>query len=92
MGIEGTVIVVFVVNSDGAVSDVEILRGIGGYCDEEAIRVVENSPKWEPGKQRGRIVNVRMRMPIRFKLATEPTVDNNTESQEGIEFPLNIKF
>ncbi|MFD2201550.1 energy transducer TonB [Shivajiella indica] len=68
MGVEGTVYVVFVVNTDGSVQDVEILRGIGGGCDEEALRVVSNAPKWTPGKQRGRPVRVRMRLPIRFKL------------------------
>ena len=68
LGIEGTVIVVFVVNSDGSLSDIEILRGIGGGADEEAIRVIENAPNWTPGSQRGRVVNTRMRLPIRFKL------------------------
>ena len=68
MGIEGTVYVVFVVNTDGTVQDVELLRGIGGGCDEEALRVVKGAPKWTPGKQRGRPVRVRMRLPIRFKL------------------------
>ncbi len=68
MGIEGTVYVVFVVNTDGSIQDVEILRGIGGGCDEEALRVVSGAPKWNPGKQRGRPVRVRMRLPIRFKL------------------------
>lgn len=68
MGIEGTVYVVFVVNTDGSIQDVELLRGIGGGCDEEAIRVVANAPKWTPGKQRGRPVRVRMRLPVRFKL------------------------
>jgi protein TonB len=69
MGIEGTVIVVFVVNTDGSIQDVDVLRGIGGGCDEEAIRVVSAAPKWEPGKQRGRPVRTRMRLPIRFKLS-----------------------
>ncbi|UJP63316.1 energy transducer TonB [Mongoliitalea daihaiensis] len=68
MGIEGTVYVVFVVNTDGSIQDVELLRGIGGGCDEEAIRVVSSAPKWSPGKQRGRPVRVRMRLPVRFKL------------------------
>lgn len=68
MGIEGTVYVVFVVNTDGTIQDVELLRGIGGGCDEEAIRVVSSAPKWTPGKQRGRPVRVRMRLPVRFKL------------------------
>lgn len=69
MGIEGTVYVVFVVNTDGSIQDVEILRGIGGGCDEEAMRVVRNAPNWQPGKQRGKPVRVKMRLPIRFKLS-----------------------
>jgi protein TonB len=68
MGVEGSVIVVFVVNTDGSIQDVEVLRGIGGGCDEEALRVVSGAPKWTPGKQRGRPVRVRMRLPIKFKL------------------------
>lgn len=69
MGIEGTVIVVFVINTDGSISDVEVLRGIGGGADEAAIQVVENSPNWEPAKQKDRVVNSRMRLPVRFKLS-----------------------
>ncbi|WP_297336293.1 M56 family metallopeptidase [Algoriphagus sp.] len=68
-GIEGTVIVVFVVNTDGSIQDVDILRGLGAGLDEEAIKVVQNAPNWEPGKQRGREVRTRMRLPIRFKLS-----------------------
>lgn len=68
MGVEGTVYVVFEVRADGTVKNVEILRGIGAGCDEEALRVINKSPNWNPGKQRGRTVNVRMRLPIRFKL------------------------
>ncbi|MEK0442997.1 MAG: hypothetical protein RL403_1975, partial [Bacteroidota bacterium] len=68
MGVEGTVIVVFVINTDGSIQDVEVLRGIGGGCDEEAVKIVKAAPKWEPGKQRGKAVRTRMRLPIRFKL------------------------
>lgn len=78
MGVEGTVIVVFVVNSDGTLSDVEILRGIGAGADEEAVRVVENAADWTPGSQRGRTINTRMRLPIRFKLA------GSTQKEEPI--------
>ncbi|MFW6019504.1 MAG: energy transducer TonB [Bacteroidales bacterium] len=67
-GIEGTVYVTFVVEPDGSVTDVRVLRGIGGGCDEEAVRVVRNMPKWEPGKQRGKKVRVQFNMPIRFQL------------------------
>ena len=69
MGVEGSVILVFVINTDGTIQDVEVLRGIGGGCDEEAIKIVKNAPKWEPGKQRGRAVRTRMRLPIKFKLS-----------------------
>ncbi|MFW6226676.1 MAG: energy transducer TonB [Bacteroidota bacterium] len=67
-GIEGTVYVTFVVEKDGTVTQVRILRGIGGGCDEEALRVVRNMPKWNAGKQRGRPVRTQFNMPIRFKL------------------------
>lgn len=68
MGIDGTVYAVFEIRTDGSVHNIELLRGIGGGCDEEAMRVIAASPKWNPGKQRGRVVNVRMRIPIRFQL------------------------
>jgi periplasmic protein TonB len=68
MGVEGTVYISFVVNTDGSISDVELMRGIGAGCDEEAIRVINNAPAWKPGKQSSRPVRVRMRLPIRFKL------------------------
>ena len=68
IGVEGTVIVVFVINTDGSIQDVEVLRGIGGGCDEEAVKIVKAAPKWSPGKQRGKPVRTRMRLPIRFKL------------------------
>jgi TonB family protein len=68
LGIEGTVIVVFVINKDGSIRDAEILRGIGGGADEEAIRVVMESPNWSPAYQRERPVASRMRLPVRFKL------------------------
>jgi protein TonB len=57
-----------VVNTDGTVSDFELLKGIGGGCDEEAIRIVKNSPKWTPGMQVGKAVRTRMRLPINFTL------------------------
>jgi len=67
-GIQGRVFVTFVVETDGRVTDVKILRGIGGGCDEEAVRVIKNMPKWVPGKQRGKSVRVQFNMPILFKL------------------------
>jgi len=67
-GIQGTVYVTFVVEPNGTVSDVRVLRGIGGGCDEEAIRVIKSMPRWEPGKQRGKPVRVQFNMPIKFTL------------------------
>lgn len=68
-GIQGTVYLTFIVERNGSVTDVKILRAVGGGCDEEAIRVVENMPKWSPGKQRGKPVRVQFNMPIKFTLA-----------------------
>lgn len=67
-GISGTVYVSFVVDSKGKVTDVKVLRGIGGGCDEEAIRVIRLMPHWHPGKQAGKPVRVQFTMPIRFTL------------------------
>jgi len=68
MNIEGKVFVQFVVGKDGGLTDVVVIRGIGGGCDEEAIRVVKLSPTWKAGKQRGRPVRVKMVLPITFKI------------------------
>ncbi len=69
MGVEGTVFLVFEIDRQGKIKNPEILRGIGGGCDEEALRVIQQSPDWLPGLQNGKKVNVRMRLPIRFKLS-----------------------
>ncbi|SDL99753.1 protein TonB [Catalinimonas alkaloidigena] len=66
--ISGTVYVQFVVEKDGALTDVQVAKGIGYGCDEEALRVVRSAPAWQPGRQRGRPVRVRMVVPIRFTL------------------------
>jgi periplasmic protein TonB len=68
MGIEGKVFVQFVVDKDGTINDVKAVKGIGAGCDEEAVRVLRQAPRWNPGKQRGRAVKVRMILPITFKL------------------------
>lgn len=67
-GIQGRVFVNFVVEPDGSVSNVKVLRGIGGGCDEEAMRVIKAMPKWKPGKQRGKAVRVSYTLPVNFKL------------------------
>ena len=67
-GISGRVFVGFIVEKDGSVSEVKVLRGIGGGCDEEAVRVIKAMPKWKPGKMKGKPVRVSYMMPIIFKL------------------------
>jgi protein TonB len=67
-GVQGVVYVTFVVMEDGSIESVKVLRGIGGGCDEEAVRVVKNMPSWSPGKQRGKPVRVQYNLPIRFIL------------------------
>jgi len=67
-GIQGRVFVNFVVEPDGSVSNVKVIRGIGGGCDEEAVRVIQSMPKWTPGRQRGKAVRVSFNLPVRFTL------------------------
>ena len=67
-GISGIVYVTFVVGKNGKVGDVRILRGIGGGCDKEAVRVVKSMPDWKAGKQRGKPVSVQYNLPVRFVL------------------------
>ena len=67
-GIQGKVFVAFVVMADGSVTDVKIIQGVGGGCDEEAMRVAKMMPKWNPGTEKGKPVNVAFNLPINFKL------------------------
>lgn len=74
-GIEGTSVARFVVDKEGNVTDVEIVRSIGGGCDEETLRVVKSMPKWIPGKHEGKAVKVQMHLPIRYKLESKAKKD-----------------
>ena len=68
-GIQGRVICQFVVNKDGSIVDVEVVRSGGdASLDKEAIRVIKSMPKWKPGKQRGKPVRVKYTVPVNFKL------------------------
>ncbi len=67
-GIQGRVFVSFVVSKDGSIRDVTIGRGVDPALDNEAIRVVKTMPKWNPGKQRGKAVNVKYMLPVNFVL------------------------
>jgi TonB family protein len=67
-GIQGKVYVTFVIGKDGSVSNANVARGVDSSLDKEALRVVNALPKWKPGKQRGKQVNVSYTLPIEFKL------------------------
>ncbi len=67
-GIQGRVILQFVVNKDGSIVDVTVARSVDPYLDKEAIRVVQMMPKWKPGKQRGKPVRVKYTLPVMFRL------------------------
>lgn len=68
LNIQGTVYIGFIVEPDGSISNISLLRGIGGGCDEEALRVVAAMPRWKPGKQRNQAVRVKFTLPVRFTL------------------------
>jgi len=67
-GIQGRVICQFVVNRDGSIVDIEVVRSVDKSLDAEAIRVIKNMPKWSPGKQRGKTVRVKYTLPVNFRL------------------------
>ncbi len=69
--IEGRVFVQFVVDENGNPTDITVKKGLGFGCDEEAVRMIQNGPKWQPGTQRGRKVKVRMILPISFSLSSK---------------------
>ena len=67
-GIQGRVIVQFVVNQDGSIVDPVVVRGVDSHLDKEALRVIQMMPKWKPGKQRGKAVRVKYTVPVMFRL------------------------
>ena len=69
-GVQGRVIVCFVVKKDGSIADIKTVRSVDPYLDKEAIRIIAAMPKWKPGKQRGKAVNVRFTVPVMFRLAS----------------------
>ena len=68
-GIEGTVLVKFVVGKNGGIQEIEVLQGAHPVLDAEAVRVVRSSPKWKPGIKDGRPVRVTYRIPVKFSLS-----------------------
>jgi periplasmic protein TonB len=69
MGEQGTVYIQFVVNSDGSIQDVVVLKGVSELLDKEAMRVVKKMPPWSPGEQAGKKIRVRYQIPIKFSIA-----------------------
>ena len=69
--LQGRVIVSFIIDGTGQIKNVELLKGIGGGCELEAMRIVSKMPKWKPGKQNGKPVSVRYTLPIKFALTSE---------------------
>ena len=67
--IEGTVVVEFIVEKDGSLTNLKVLKDIGGGCGNEAMRIIKMMPKWTPGKQRDMAVRVKMRAPIKFRIS-----------------------
>lgn len=67
-GIEGRVFVSFIIEKDGSISNILVKRAIGGGCEEAAVEMIKNMPKWKPGKQRGKPVRCQFTLPIKFEL------------------------
>lgn len=85
-GIKGRVIVTFVVRNDGRITDARVIRGVDPSLDAEALRLINSMPKWTPGVQDGKAVNVRYNVPFSFKLSSEKIQkSDNSASQSHIE-------
>ena len=67
-GVQGRVVVQFIVNTDGSIVDPVVVKSVDPYLDKEAIRVVKAMPKWKPGQQRGKAVRVKFTLPVQFRL------------------------
>jgi TonB family protein len=86
-GIQGRVVVSFVVEKDGSITNAQVVRGIDPLLDREAVRVVQAMPNWQPGKQGGEVVRVRFNVPITFRLSRDgrtETVPPPSSSEDPI--------
>ena len=98
--IAGRVFVSFIVEKDGSIGEVKVMRGIGGGCDEEAVRVIKAMPKWTPGKVKGEPVRVSYMMPLNFKLwdgkenkgslANTKYEGKNTGVKDGVTYTMKM--
>ena len=82
--VEGRVIVTFVVGKDGSISNAELARSVSEELDAEAIRVVSSMPKWEPGTQNGKPVNVKFTVPVTFKLKGDVSTQNVNKKEQSL--------
>ena len=71
---EGRVIATFIVNKDGTISDARVVKSVDPALDAEALRVINGMPNWKPGKQNGKVVNVKYTIPISFRLQAKETI------------------
>ena len=85
MGVEGNVYLSFIVNETGKLSDFEVVRPLGGGCDEEALRVYMEGPDWIPGMQSGKAVKVRMMSRIVFRMDDESLASVSTNEKQEIK-------
>lgn len=88
--VQGRVIITFVVEKDGSLSDMKVLRGIGSGCDEEAVRVLGISPAWKPGIQNGKKVKVQYSVPISFSLAESKPAKPGENKTGAVANPSNV--
>ncbi|WP_111671175.1 energy transducer TonB [Algoriphagus litoralis] len=79
---QGTVIVGFKVLEDGSVANIEVIRGIGGECDQEAVRIIAEGPKWNPGKKDEQAVVTQISLPIRFVIAKDSGIATLNQREE----------
>jgi len=90
MGIQGRVLAQFIIDRTGLVKDIKVLRGIGGGCDEEAVRVIKLFPAWKPGRQGGKDVSVYFTLPVVFSLKDKPSGHQAKKDISDEDAPLLI--
>ena len=84
-GIEGTVVISYIVDTDGSLKDIKAVRGIGGGCEEEVVRIVNLMPRWIPGRQKGEDVAVQFNLPVRFKLDADPPANTAPAGSQALK-------
>lgn len=91
VGASGVVYVTFLVEKDGSLTDVKVLRGVHPSLDAEAVRVVSMMPAWEPGRHQGEVCCVQFNLPIRFTLRSEATTVTEQTVEEEPSFPGGVE-